>query len=110
MRSVLLLLATLCLASPGPRDVASKQELQSKLAAAAPGLPAKLAPRRFGEPSVQRDRRDAPRDASAPLFVVTEAVPPLVEPPRVALPGAPGQPWLVIAAATPSRSSRGPPG
>ena len=111
VRSVLLFLATLCLASPGPRTSATKQELQSELAAAEPGLPAKLAPRRFGaEPSAHRDRRDAPRDAGAPLFVITPAIPPLVEPPRVALPGAPGQPWLVIASATPTRSSRGPPG
>lgn len=111
VRSVLLLIltATLCLA--GTRPTASKHETQSELTAASPGLPAKVAPRRHGgDPSVQRDRRDAPRDAGAPLFVITPAIPPLVEPPRIALPGAPGQPWLVVVTAVPTRSSRGPPG
>jgi hypothetical protein len=113
VRSVLLLLASLCLLGAGsPR--AHGQTIESRdlqLAAASPGLPAKVAPRRFAaDPTGSRDRRDAARDSGTPLFVVTPAVRPLVDPPRVPLPGAPGQPYLVVAAAVPSRSSRGPPG
>jgi len=114
VRSVLLLLATLCLLGVGPghaRTEIESRELHTQLAAASPALPAKVAPRRLGaDQIVSRDRRDAPRDFGTPLFVVTQAVQPLVDPPRIPLPGAPGQPYLAVATVVPARSSRGPPG
>jgi hypothetical protein len=105
VRSVFCVFATLCLLGAGfarAPEEPDHRDLQSQLAAASPALPAKVAPRRFGV-----DR--APRDSGAPLFVITEAIPPLVAPPRASLPGAPGQPVLVVTSAIPARSSRGPP-
>jgi len=116
VRSVFLLLATLCLLGSAPRPRAAREVTepasQPQLASAspAPALAAKLAPAGGANASFQRDRRDAlQRDLGAPIFVVTTATPPLVEPPRVALPGAPGMPSLPVVSPAPSRSSRGPP-